>query len=103
MDIDDGGAAIQFLHHGIEAGISEPPIAITRHEHDAVGVELVERVFDLTQAAFNVGQRKCSANPIPSASAAVSPKSLFILINAPQCVFLTALPLQELRRGREAE
>src|SRR5688572_23224684 len=60
MDIDDGSAAIQFLHHGIEAGISEPPIAITRHEHDAVGVELVERVFDLTQAAFDVGQRKCS-------------------------------------------
>ena len=63
MDVDDGSASIELLHHGIEAGISEPAIAIARHEHDAVCMELIEGVFDLAQSAIDVRKRERGEEP----------------------------------------
>ena len=51
-------AAVQFLHHRLEGGIAQPFVAIAGEQDDAVGLEHVEAVFDLAQAAFDVGQRQ---------------------------------------------
>ena len=65
MDVDDGSASLQLLHHRIEGGIAEPAIAIARHEHDPVRVELIESVFDLAQSAFDVGKGECGEEAKP--------------------------------------
>ena len=51
-------AAVQFLHHRLEGGIAQPFVAIAGEQHDAVGLERVEAVFELAQAGFDVGQRQ---------------------------------------------
>ena len=51
-------AAVQLLHHRLEGGIAQPFVAIAGEQDDAVGLERVEAVLDLAQAAFDVGQRQ---------------------------------------------
>ncbi len=51
-------AAVQFLHHRLEGGIAQPFVAVAGEQDDAVGLEHVEAIFELAQAAFDVGQRQ---------------------------------------------
>jgi hypothetical protein len=57
MGIDQRLAPIEFCHHRQKQGGAEPFVAVARHQADAVGLERVERIGDLLQAAVDIGQR----------------------------------------------
>ena len=58
MGVDQRLAAIEFLHDRQEQRIAKPLVAIARHQGDAVGLQRVERVGQLAQAAFGIGERQ---------------------------------------------
>ena len=51
MGEDDRLAPIELVHHRRKGGIAEPFVAVAREQPDAVGLERVERIVDLAQAA----------------------------------------------------
>ena len=53
-------AAVELFHHRVEGRVSEPFVAVARHQADAVGAQRVEGVADFLQAAVDVGQRERS-------------------------------------------
>ena len=58
MHVDHRLAAVEAGEHRGKGGVSEPLVAIARHQPDAVGLEHIEGIFDLLEAAFGVGQRQ---------------------------------------------
>ena len=58
MDVDERLAPVELLEHRIEARIADPFIVIARHELDPVGLQHVERIGDLAQAALDIGHRQ---------------------------------------------
>ena len=58
MHVDHRLAAVELGEHRGKGGVSEPLVAIARHQPDAVGLEHIEGIFDLLEAAFGVGQRQ---------------------------------------------
>ena len=57
MGIDDGLAPVELFHHRQKRGIAEPFVAVARHQADTVGLQRIERIGDLLQAAVGIGQR----------------------------------------------
>jgi hypothetical protein len=57
MRIDNSFPAIQFIENWCERGIAKPFVIVTSQESDAIGLQRIERVFDLAKAAVNVGKR----------------------------------------------
>jgi hypothetical protein len=57
VDVDDRFAAIELVHDRLEIRMPQPFVAVAGVESDAVGLELIERVFDLLQRAFDVRHR----------------------------------------------
>ncbi len=55
MEIRHGLAAIELLEDRDEERVAGPGISVAGHEPDAVGLEHVERVFDLAQRALDIG------------------------------------------------
>lgn len=58
MRVDHRLAAIKLLPDGGERRVPQPAVSVVGHHADAIGLERVERVRDLAQAAFDVGQRQ---------------------------------------------
>ena len=59
MRIDDGLAPVEFLEYRREHRITEPLVAVACEQCDAVGLEHIEAVLDLAQAAVDVRHRQC--------------------------------------------
>ena len=57
MGVDDGLAPVQFLIDGVISRIAQPHIAIAGEQNDAVRIKLIHPVFDLGQAAVDIGKR----------------------------------------------
>ena len=57
MDIDHGLAAVELGIDRLERRIAKIFVAVAREQPDAVGLERIEDVFDLLQAALRVGRR----------------------------------------------
>ena len=58
MDVDHRLAAIQLLPQRREGRIAEPELVVARLDADAVGLQRIERVFGLFEAAIDIGQRQ---------------------------------------------
>ena len=65
MDEHDGGSPLQLCEDRIEAGVSQVTAAGVRDYRHAVELEHVERVGDLVQRPFDVGQRQRRECPEP--------------------------------------
>src|SRR6185437_3853645 len=63
MGIDKGFAAMELLEQREVMRIAEPPIAHIGHERDAVGLQRIERVFRLAQAALDIEDRHRGEKP----------------------------------------
>jgi hypothetical protein len=59
-------ASIQLLHHRLECGVAEEFPLVIGHHADAVHLERVERVLDLTQGTINVRKRHGRKHPEPA-------------------------------------
>ncbi len=57
MGVNHRLAPVELLEHRHEGRIAEIFAAVAGEQADAVGLEHVERVLDLAQAAFGIGQR----------------------------------------------
>ena len=56
MRIDQRLAAVEFLHDRQEQGVAEPFVAVARHQGDAVGLQRIERIFDLALGGIDAGR-----------------------------------------------
>jgi hypothetical protein len=62
-EIDHSLAPVQFLKHRRKAGIAGIFAVVIREQADAVGLQLVERVGDLAQAALDIRERQACEQP----------------------------------------
>ena len=92
MGVDHRFAARELFEHGIESRIAEPLIAIAGEEHDAVGFQHIETVFDLLEAGIDIRQRQVDEHA----------EALGMVGDQLGCV-IVAQPRQLLRRGDVAE
>jgi hypothetical protein len=58
MNVDDRAASIQFLKHRREERIAEPLVSVAREQPDAIGLERIEGILELTKASILIGQRQ---------------------------------------------
>ena len=58
VEIDHGLAPVELVEHLREGFVAGILVHVVRRQRDAVGVELIEGIFDLAQAALDVGQRQ---------------------------------------------
>ena len=63
VGIDHGLTPIELLEHRHEGLVAEIFVAVAGVQADAVGLEHVERIFDLAQRAFGIGQRNGGEQP----------------------------------------
>src|ERR1700677_424087 len=55
--IRDGLPSIQFLHDGVEGGVTEPLVVIAREQSHSIRLQYIERVLDFATAAVRIGER----------------------------------------------
>src|ERR1700674_1383452 len=58
MCINHSPAPVEFLENRSEKRIAEPFVAVAREHANALGLEYIEAVLDLAQAAFDIRQRQ---------------------------------------------
>ncbi len=59
MRVDHRLAAVELIENGREIWSAKPLVTIARHESKTIYSQRVAGVCDLTQATFDVGERKC--------------------------------------------
>jgi hypothetical protein len=92
MHIHHSIAAVELIHHGCEGAVAEPLLVHAGHEADAVGLQYVECILDLGEAAVDVGQRQGSEHTEPAGE-----------IPGDGCRVFIALTRKRTRRGIVAE
>ena len=55
MEIDDRFAPVELVEDRRIGGIARPGLAVAGQQADAVELQHVERIFDLAQAALDIG------------------------------------------------
>ena len=67
MEIHHGLAPVELVEHLLEGVVAGILVHVVRRQRDAVGVERIEGIFDLAQAALDVRQRQRGemAEPAP--------------------------------------
>jgi hypothetical protein len=58
VGVEHGAAAVELLEHWRKHRVAQELVAVVGAEIDAVGLERIERVFDLLERAVDVGERQ---------------------------------------------
>lgn len=59
MEINDCPTAVELIEHCTKTSVTGPLVPITGHQADAVRLEYVKRMFDLSQGAVRIRKRNC--------------------------------------------
>ena len=66
MRVDNGFAAVEFVHDRRKGTVTEPLVIDAGQQPDTVSLQHIEGIFDFAQACLHIGQRKRGKHPEPA-------------------------------------